>query len=104
MATAKTTTLTFRIESNLKGALRTAAANDHRSITNMVAVMVREHCGRVTDCANSETLFRVIQSIQSPKVEPLKRWLAKVGKERLDELENPELAMGRMQEIYEKKG
>jgi len=59
---------------------------------------------RLTDCANSETLFRVIQSIPSPKVEPLKRWLAKVGKERLDEIENPELAMGRMQELYEKKG
>ena len=57
-----------------------------------------------TDCANAETLFRVIQSIPSPKVEPLKRWLAKVGKERLDEIENPELAMGRMQELYEKKG
>jgi prophage antirepressor-like protein len=59
---------------------------------------------RLTDCANSETLFRVIQSIPSPKVEPLKRWLAKVGKERLDEIENPELAMGRMQALYEKKG
>ena len=59
---------------------------------------------RLTDCANTETLFRVIQSIPSPKVEPLKRWLAKVGKERLDEIENPELAMGRMQDLYEKKG
>ena len=59
---------------------------------------------RQTDCANTETLFRVIQSIPSPKVEPLKRWLAKVGKERLDEIENPELTMGRMQELYEKKG
>ncbi|PIQ56123.1 MAG: phage antirepressor protein [Comamonadaceae bacterium CG12_big_fil_rev_8_21_14_0_65_59_15] len=59
---------------------------------------------RLTDCANSETLFRVIQSIPSPKVEPLKRWLAKIGKERLDEIENPELAMGRMQALYEKKG
>ena len=58
----------------------------------------------VTDCANSETLFRIIQTIPSPKVEPLKRWLAKVGKERLDEIENPELAMGRMQDLYEKKG
>ena len=59
---------------------------------------------RLTDCANTETLFRVIQSIPSPKVEPLKRWLAKVAKERLDEIENPELAMGRMQDLYEKKG
>lgn len=59
---------------------------------------------RVTDCANTEGLFRIIQSIPSPKVEPLKRWLAKVGKERLDEIENPELAMARMQGLYEKKG
>ena len=59
---------------------------------------------RFTDCANTETLFRIIQSIPAPKVEPLKRWLAKVGKERIDEIENPELAMARMQELYEKKG
>ena len=59
---------------------------------------------RLTDCANTETMFRIIQSIPSPKVEPLKRWLARVGKERIDELENPELAMARMQELYEKKG
>jgi DNA-damage-inducible protein D len=59
---------------------------------------------RFTDCAGTETLFRIIQSIPSPKVEPLKRWLARVGKERIDEIENPELAMGRMQELYEKKG
>lgn len=57
-----------------------------------------------TDCATTETLFRIIQSIPSPKVEPLKRWLARVGRERIDEIENPELAMGRMQELYEKKG
>jgi DNA-damage-inducible protein D len=57
-----------------------------------------------TDCANTETLFRIIQSIPSPKVEPLKRWLAQVGKERIDEIENPELAMQRMKEIYQKKG
>jgi len=59
---------------------------------------------RLTDCANTETMFRIIQSIPSPKVEPLKRWLAKVGKERIDEIENPELSMERMQALYEKKG
>jgi hypothetical protein len=59
---------------------------------------------RFTDCANTETLFRIIQSIPSPKVEPLKRWLARMGKERIDEIENPELSMARMQELYEKKG
>jgi len=55
-------------------------------------------------CWNTQGIFRLIQSIPSPKAEPLKRWLAKVGKERLDEIENPELAMGRMQDLYEKKG
>ena len=56
------------------------------------------------NCSNTQGLFRLIQSIPSPKAEPFKRWLAKVGKERLDEIEDPELAMGRMQELYEKKG
>ena len=46
MATAKTTTLTFRIEPALKEALRTAAEREHRSIANMVEVMIRDHCGR----------------------------------------------------------
>jgi hypothetical protein len=59
---------------------------------------------RLTDCANTETLFRLIQSVPSPKVEPLKRWLARVGKERIDEIENPELGMERMKALYEKKG
>ncbi len=57
-----------------------------------------------TDCASTETMFRIIQSVPSPKVEPLKRWLARVGKERIDEIENPELSMERMKELYEKKG
>ncbi len=57
-----------------------------------------------TDCANSEGIFRIIQSIPSPKAEPFKRWLAKVGQDRLDEIENPELAQARMKEIYEQKG
>ena len=46
---------------------------------------------RVTDCANTEGILRIIQSIPSPKAEPFKRWLAKVGYERLQEIENPEL-------------
>ncbi len=59
---------------------------------------------RKTNCSNTEGLFRIIQSISSPKAEPFKRWLAKVGHERIQEIENPELAMARMQELYEKKG
>jgi DNA-damage-inducible protein D len=59
---------------------------------------------RATNCANTEGLFRIIQSIPSPQAEPFKRWLAQVGYERVKEIENPELAMGRMQDLYEKKG
>ena len=50
---------------------------------------------RETDCANTEGMFRIIQSIPSPKAEPFKRWLAKVGYERVQEIENPELATKR---------
>lgn len=57
-----------------------------------------------TDCANTQGLFRIIQSIPSPKAEPFKQWLAKVGYERVQEIENPELAQERMKELYEKKG
>ena len=57
-----------------------------------------------TDCANTETMFRIIQSIPSPKAEPFKRWLAKVGYERIKEIEDPELAQERMKNIYEQKG
>ena len=57
-----------------------------------------------TDCANAETLFRIIQSIPSKKAEPFKRWLAKVGYERVQEIENPELAQQRMRELYKAKG
>jgi len=57
----------------------------------------------LTDCANTENMFRIIQSIPSPKAEPFKRWLAKVGYERVQEIENPELAQERMKELYEQK-
>jgi len=59
---------------------------------------------RETDCANKEGLFRIIQSIPSKKAEPFKLWLAKVGSERIDEIENPELAQKRMKELYKSKG
>ncbi len=57
-----------------------------------------------TDCANTESIFRIIQSIPSPKAEPFKRWLAKVGYERVQEIENPELAQKRARAIYRAKG
>ena len=57
-----------------------------------------------TDCANTESIFRIIQSIPSKKAEPFKRWLAKVGYQRIQEIENPELAQERMKKLYELKG
>ncbi|MCX6713718.1 MAG: Bro-N domain-containing protein [Candidatus Vogelbacteria bacterium] len=57
-----------------------------------------------TDCANTETMFRIVQSVPSPKAEPLKRWLAKVGYERVQEIENPELATKRTRMLYKLKG
>lgn len=57
-----------------------------------------------TDCANTEGIFRIIQSIPSPKAEPFKRWLAKVGYERIQEIEDPELATKRTQMLYKLKG
>src|SRR3989338_4939954 len=59
---------------------------------------------RETDCANTEGIFRLIQSIPSPKAEPFKRWLAKVGYERVQEIENPELATKRTRMLYKLKG
>jgi len=59
---------------------------------------------RETDCANTRSIFRIIQSVPSKKTEPFKMWLAQVGKERIEEIENPELAQDRVKEYYELKG
>lgn len=56
------------------------------------------------NCANTEGIFRIIQSIPSPKAEPFKRWLAQIGYERVKEIEDPELASHRARELYEAKG
>lgn len=58
----------------------------------------------LTDCVNTETMFRLVQSIPSPKAEPFKRWLAKVGFERVKEIEDPELATKRTRMLYKMKG
>ncbi len=59
---------------------------------------------RETDCVNVKSMFRIIQSIPSRKAEPFKIWLAEVGKDRVEEIENPELAQNRVKEYYELKG
>ena len=59
---------------------------------------------RLTDCANTEGIFRIIQSMPSPKAEPFKRWLARVGYERVREIEDPELGTKRTRALYKAKG
>jgi len=59
---------------------------------------------RFTDVADTEQLLRLIQSVPSKKAEPFKQWLAKVGRERIDEIEDPELGFDRLLETYLKKG
>ena len=78
----------------------------NESVTNCNGLKMTAADGkqRQTDVADTEQLLRIIQSIPSPKAEPFKRWLAKVGYERLEEIENPELAAKRMREIYQQKG
>jgi DNA-damage-inducible protein D len=58
----------------------------------------------LTDCTNREGVLRLIQSINSEKAEPFKQWLAQIGIERIDETENPEIAIDRLKEIYQAKG
>jgi len=73
--------------------------------TNCVQLKLKSGDGKEyeTDCANTEGIFRIIQSIPSKKAEPFKRWLAKIGYERVQEIENPELAQERMKQLYEQK-
>ena len=59
---------------------------------------------RFTDCVNTKNAFRLIQSIPSKKAEPFKQWLAQLAQERIEEIENPELAQDRVKEYYELKG
>lgn len=59
---------------------------------------------RFSECANREGILRIVQSIPSPKAEPFKRWLAEIGRERLEEMEDPELAVQRMREMYLQQG
>jgi len=81
-------------------------AEGNETVTNCNALKMTAPDGkmRLTDVADTEQLLRLIQSIPSPKAEPFKRWLARVGFERLEEIGNPELAMDRMKVLYEKKG
>lgn len=78
----------------------------NETYTNCVRLKLRAADGkmRLTDCASTEQLLRIIQSIPSKKAEPFKQWLALVGKERLDEMADPEKAMDRAVSYYKAKG
>jgi len=74
-------------------------------VTNCNQLKMQSSDGKFykTDVADTEQLFRLIQSIPSPKAEPFKLWLAKVGRERIDEIEDPEIGIDRLMETYLKK-
>ena len=78
----------------------------NETVTNCHALKMRASDGknRFTDVADQEQMFRLIQSIPSPKAEPIKRWIAQVASERLDEMQDPELAIERGYEYYRRKG
>jgi DNA-damage-inducible protein D len=81
-------------------------AEGSEAVTNCHRLKLEAPDGKMreTDCANTKGMFRIIQSIPSPKAEPFKQWMAQVGYERVQEIENPELAQDRMKELYELKG
>jgi DNA-damage-inducible protein D len=74
------------------------------TICRQLSLVSKDGKKYLSDCSNTEGLFRIIQSIPSPKAEPFKKWLAKVGYERIQEIEDPELAQKRMKQTYKAKG
>jgi DNA-damage-inducible protein D len=81
-------------------------AEGSQVVTNCNALKLPASDGKSykTDCATTETIFRLVMSIPSPKAEPLKQWLAQVGTERIEETENPEIGFERIRETYKLKG
>ena len=71
---------------------------------NRLKLIAEDGKMRLTDVADTEQLFRLIQSVPSPKAEPFKLWIAKVARERIDEIEDPEIGIDRLMETYLKKG
>jgi DNA-damage-inducible protein D len=80
------------------------AENQLQPIWLQLKVVAPDGKSRLTDCANTEGVLRIIMSVPSPKAEPLKLWLAEQGKRAIDEAENPEIGFERLKEIYKAKG
>ena len=92
-----------RYWSDLKSILKNEGSEVYEKVVQL-KFLAKDNKYYLSDAANTEMILRLIQSIPSPKAEPFKLWLAKVGYERIQEIDNPELAMDRMKVIYEKKG
>ncbi|MFZ1019437.1 MAG: BRO family protein [Minisyncoccia bacterium] len=88
----------------LKKRLIDEGSNETVTKCNALKMVAEDGKMRLTDVASLEVVFRIIQSIPSPKAEPFKQWLAKVGQERIEEIQDPERAMLRAKKIYEQKG
>lgn len=88
----------------MKARVKNEGAFQLSTICRQLKLSAEDGKMRETDCADTEGIFRIIQSIPSPKAEPFKRWLAKVGYERVQEIENPELATKRTRLLYKLKG
>ena len=88
----------------MKVRVETEEGNQLSTLCRQLKLQAPDGKMRETDCANTEGIFRIIQSIPSPKAEPFKLWLAKVGYERIKEIEDPELATKRTRELYKAKG
>jgi DNA-damage-inducible protein D len=86
--------------------LKTKIKDESQTYPNTVRLKLTASDGRqrLTDCANTEGIFRIIMSVPSPKAEPLKLWLASLGKQAIDEAEDPELLTERQAELYRAKG
>ncbi|MFH1608427.1 MAG: Bro-N domain-containing protein [Patescibacteria group bacterium] len=96
-------TIPKRYWSDLKNRLKLEGSEVYEKIVRL-KLIAEDGKYRETDIADAQIMLRLIQSIPSPKAEPFKIWLAKVGQERLEEIEDPERAMLRAQKIYEMKG
>jgi hypothetical protein len=93
-----------RYWAELKSRLTTEGADELFAKIEQLRMPAKDGKLRLTDAADEETLLRIVQSVPSPKVEPIKRWLARVGTERLEEMRDPRLAVDRLQQLYRQQG
>lgn len=99
----ETSTIPKRYWTDLKAKLSDEGFEPYKKIVQL-KLEAPDGKMRTTDCANTKNMFRIIQSIPSKKAEQFKQWLAKVGYERVEEIQDPELAQKRMKQLYKEKG